>query len=243
MVSGVVWGQFRSRSGRVRELPVRELREERLEERAGVWEPKRHRGRRAIATWWRPADRVGHAGCATLGALEAAVSLEFDPEVVTFSSWPVRLRWADDASGYVPDFFARLGDGRARLLVRRPNASGPATGRWHRTLALLEAAGEQTGWQVRVHTGDEDPVVVRNRQRLARYRHDRFADADIARALSRAFAEPRCFDAGVAASGMPRLVAVACGLHLIWRGELLFDWSRPFVPGRSVVWSRPQAAA
>ncbi|MFK0187870.1 TnsA-like heteromeric transposase endonuclease subunit [Streptomyces rubiginosohelvolus] len=239
-MSDVVWAQFRSRAGRPVERPVHQLSAERLEERAGVWEPPRYRGRRAITTWWRPADRAGHVGCATLGALQAAISLEFDPQVTAFASWPVRLFRVGSTDGYVPDFFARLRDGQACLVVRRPSG-GAATGdAWGRALKLVTTAGEQAGWQVRVH-GSDDAVVARNRQRLARYRHTRMACPDTARVLRDVFAGPRPFDAGIQASGLPPMRTAACGLHLIWRGELLIDWSRPFTPGRSLVWTGQEA--
>ncbi|MFD5123623.1 hypothetical protein [Streptomyces sp. NPDC058385] len=240
VASDLVWAQFRSVSGRLLERPVSQLREEPLEKRAGLWQPPRYQGRRAITTWWRPADRAGHAGCTTLGALEMAISLEFDPDVATFASWPVRLFWAGSADGYLPDFFARLRDGRALLVVRRPGGRADSAS-WDQTQELVTAAGVQAGWKVRVHTGDEDTVAVRNRQRLARYRHDRLADADTVSVLREVFAQPCSFDDGVAASGLPPLATVACGLHLIWRGELLIDWRRPFVPGRSLVRTRTEA--
>ena len=86
-----MWAQVRSRAGRLLERPVGALRGERLEDLEPVWQPQRYQGRQAIATWWRPAGQARHAGCATLGALEAALALEADPEVVTFAAWPVRL--------------------------------------------------------------------------------------------------------------------------------------------------------
>ncbi|MFD9749165.1 TnsA-like heteromeric transposase endonuclease subunit [[Kitasatospora] papulosa] len=239
-MNDVVWAQFRSCSGRLIERPVQQLRGEKLEECAGVWEPPRYRGRRAITTWWRPADRAGHVGCATLGALEAAISLEFDPQVTAFASWPVRLFRAGSSDGYVPDFFARLRNGQACVLVRRPSGGAASGEAWGRTLKLVTAAGAQAGWQVRVHEGDET-VVTRNRQRLARYRHERMACPDTARALREVFTGPRPFDNGIQASGLPPLRTAACGLHLIWRGELLIDWSRPFAPGHSLVWTRQEA--
>ncbi len=231
----VVWAQFLSPAGRLLERPVRQVRQEQLEERGEVWRPTRYRGRRAIATWWRPAGQARHAGCASLGALEAAMSLEFDPQVVAFTGWPVRLAWADSAAGYVPDFFARLAGGRARLLVCR--TSEQAAGGWEETSRLLQAAGEQAGWEVRVHPGADDTAAAANRQRLARYRHTRLADADTARVLQRVFARPRPFTDGVRASALPELATVARALHLVWTRELLIDWSSPFVPARSLVWS------
>lgn len=235
VVAEVVWAQFLSPAGRLLEKPVSQVRQERLEERGEVWSPTRYRGRRAIATWWRPAGQARHAGCATLGALEAAVSLEFDPQVVSFTGWPVRLAWAGSAQGYVPDFFARLADGRARLLVCRP--SERATSGWEETARLLEAAGEQAGWEVRVHPGADGTAAAVNRQRLSRYRHARLADADTARVLHQVFARPRPFADGVKASALPELATVARALHLVWVRELLIDWSAPFVPARSLVWS------
>lgn len=232
----VVRAQFLSPAGRLLERPVSQVRQEPLEERAEVWSPKRYRGRRAIATWWRPAGQARHAGCATLGALEAAVALEFDPQVVSFAGWPVRLAWAGSAQGYVPDFFARLADGRARLVVCR--ASERMTGGWEEASRLLEAVGVQAGWEVQVHPGaDEAVAAAQNRRRLSRYRHARLADADTAAVLHRVFARPRPFADGVRASGLPELATVAQALHLVWMRELLIDWSAPFVPARSLVWS------
>ncbi|BBJ37417.1 hypothetical protein SSPO_001350 [Streptomyces antimycoticus] len=235
----VVWAQFCSPAGRLIERPASELCRERLEEREPVWKPQRYKGRRAIATWWRLADQVRHAGCATLGALDAALSLEFDTEVATFAGWPMRLRWEGGAEGCVPDFFARLKDGRGRVVVCQPGGREAADRA--STRGLLEAAGKQAGWQVRMHTGMGDAVVTRNRQRLSRFRHARLADADTARVLHQVFAQPRPLDDGVAVSGLPRLSTTARAHHLIWRRELLIDWASPFVPARSLVWS-PQEA-
>ncbi|MFI1126889.1 TnsA-like heteromeric transposase endonuclease subunit [Streptomyces hygroscopicus] len=233
-----VWAQVRSSAGRVLERPVSALRRERLEDHEPVWTPERYRGRRAIATWWRVTDQARHAGCATLGALDAAVSLEFDPQVVAFAAWPVRLGWAGSEAGYVPDFFVRLDDGQARLVCR---PGGGISSGWAATLELLEAAGRQAGWQVRVHEGAEDAVLAQNRQRLSRWRHARLADANTARVLHQVFARPRSFAAGVKASGLPELPTVAKGLHLIWSRGLLIDWTQPFVPARSLVWSPKEA--
>ncbi|MEU7045904.1 TnsA-like heteromeric transposase endonuclease subunit [Streptomyces varsoviensis] len=237
-MSDRVWAQVRSRAGRLLERPVGALRGERLEDLEPVWQPQRYQGRQAIATWWRPAGQARHAGCATLGALEAALALEADPEVVTFAAWPVRLG-RPDAEGYVPDFFARLGDGQARLVVHRPGEG--TSHRWAATLQLLEAAGQQAGWQVRVHEGPADAVAARNLQRLSRWRHTRLADADTAQVLRQVFARPRPLTTGVRASGLPELPTVARALHLVWTRELLIDWTRPFVPARSLVWS-PEGA-
>ncbi|MEV7243096.1 TnsA-like heteromeric transposase endonuclease subunit [Streptomyces sp. NPDC093248] len=230
----VVWAQVRSRAGRLLERPVRELGQERLEEHDPVWEPERYQGRRAIATWWRLGDSTRHAGCATLGALEAARSLEFDPQVVIFAAWPVRLNWAGSTVSYVPDFFARLQDGSGRLLVCRPSRPGS---RWAERLELVQAAGRQAGWQVRVYEAAPDSVITGNIKLLSRWRHARLYDADAAQVLHRVFARPQPLLAGVETSGLPELPTVAKALHLIWSRSLLVDWTKPFVPARSLVWS------
>ncbi|MEU1691237.1 TnsA-like heteromeric transposase endonuclease subunit [Streptomyces hirsutus] len=231
----VVWAQVRSRAGRLLERPVGELCREQLELHDPVWQPERYRGRRAIATWWRLADQARHAGCGTLRAREAALSLEFDPQVVTFAAWPVRLSWAGGAPGHVPDFFVRQADGQATLLVCQPGDG--TSSRWAQTLELLEAAGRQAGWGVRVYNGAEDAVVARNRQRLSRWRHTRLRDAETARILHDVFARPLPFAEGVRASGLPELPTVARALHLIWSRGLLIDWTKPFIPAHSLVWS------
>ncbi|MFJ8536863.1 TnsA-like heteromeric transposase endonuclease subunit [Streptomyces sp. NPDC093591] len=231
-VRDVVWAEFHSLAGRLVRRPVSQVPREALEEREPVWKPVQYRGKRAIATWWRPADTARHAGCATLEGLAAARALEFDPEVVAFTAWPVRLSWPEGRGAYVPDFFARLSDGRARLVVRTPGGEG-RTG-WPGTLRLLDAARQQADWQVRVHT-PADATVVENQRRLSRYRHARLADAEAARLLHAAFAMPRPVTEGVAATGLPELSALAQAYHLIWKRDLLIDWSMPFVAAQSLV--------
>lgn len=235
----VVWAEFHSLAGRLVRRPVSEAGREELEEREPVWKPVQYRGKRAIATWWRLAGAARHVGCATLEGLAAARSLDFDPEVATFTAWPLRLSWANGPGACVPDFFARLTDGRGRLVVRTPG--GRAGADWPETLRLLEAARCQTGWQVRVHT-PPDAAVAENQRRLSRYRHPRLADADAARLLHAAFATPKSLAQGVAATGLPELLAVAQAHHLIWKRDLLIDWSVPFVPARSLVWSSTAVA-
>lgn len=215
------------------------LRHERLEERNPVWEPERYPGRRAIATWWRMSDQARHTGCATLGAMDAAISLEFDPQVTAFTSWPVRLGQARDEAGYVPDFFARLDDGRGLLVACR--AGDPSTGTWPAELELLRAAAEQAGWQLRVHHQAADAVAAGNRQRLSRWRHARFEDTATACVLRQVFTRPRPLRDGVTASGLPELPTMARALHLVWSRELLIDWGSPFVPSRSLVWAPEEA--
>lgn len=236
----VVWAEFNSSAGRLVRRPLSQVRREELEEREPVWKPVQYRGKQAIATWWRLADTARHAGCATLGALAAARSLDFDPEVATFTAWPLRLSWADGDGAYVPDFFARLSHGQARLVVCPPGGrTGGAD--WPYTLELLDAAGRQAGWQVRVHT-PPDAVTAENQRRLSRYRHPRLADHEAARLLHAVFATPRPLTEGVQATGLPALSAMAQAHHLIWKRDLLIDWSVPFVPARSLVWSSKAAA-
>ncbi|MER6385448.1 hypothetical protein [Streptomyces sp. NPDC001250] len=55
--------------------------------------------------------------------------------------------------------------------------------------------------------------------------------------LHQVFARPRPFADGIRASALPELATVARALHLVWTRELLIDWSAPFVPARSLVWS------
>lgn len=236
----VVWAEFHSPAGRLVRRPVSQVAREALEEREPVWRPVQYRGKRAIATWWRLADAARHAGCATLDALAAARWLDFDPEVATFTAWPLRLSWADGHGSYVPEFFARLSDGQGRLVVCVPG--GRAGADWPQTLQLLDAVRRQAGWQVRVHT-PADAVAAENQRRLSRYRHPRLADEDAAWRIHAVFAVPQCLAQGVAAAGLPRLSAMAQAHHLIWKRELLIDWSVPFVPDRSLVWSSTASKA
>ncbi|MFJ8077038.1 TnsA-like heteromeric transposase endonuclease subunit [Streptomyces sp. NPDC096176] len=240
LMGEVVWAEFNSAAGRLRRQRVGEVHGEALETRKPVWKPVQYRGKRAIATWWRPAEAALHVGCAHLTALQTAQELEFDPQVASFAAWPVRLMSRDGGTVVVPDFFARLRSGQG-CLVACPPVGETGNVQESAERQLLNAACEQAGWQLRVSPGPGE-VVAANRRRLSRYRHPRLADAQAAQVLHAVFTRPQVLAEGIAASGLPRLSAMAQAHHLIWTRELLIDWERPFAPSSSPVWSATAVA-
>ncbi|MFE4956183.1 TnsA-like heteromeric transposase endonuclease subunit [Streptomyces sp. NPDC056653] len=236
----VVWAEFNSAAGRLRRQRAGEVCGEALETRKPVWKPVQYRGRRAIATWWRPAGSARHVGCAHLTALQTAQELEFDPQVVSFAAWPVRLMSLDGGTVVVPDFFARLRSGEGCLVVCPPGG-GFGDVPESAEMRLLNAACEQGGWQLRVGPAPSE-VIAANRRRLSRYRHSRLADEQASQVLHAVFMRPQVLAEGIAASGLPRLSAMAQAHHLIWTRELLIDWERPFAPLSSPVWSAKAVA-
>ena len=65
------------------------------------------------------ATMDAHVGFESWGERDVAMMLDFDPNVVGFSSQPFWLIWtqADEERRHAADYFARLADGSAPLLL------------------------------------------------------------------------------------------------------------------------------
>jgi hypothetical protein len=97
--------------------------------------------------------------------------LDFDPEVVGYSSQPFWLRWHDGRRRrHAPDFFVRLIDGTG-VVVDVP-ADDRIEVRDAEAFAATERACTQVGWRFR-RVGVLDPVFAANVRWLAGYRHPR----------------------------------------------------------------------
>jgi hypothetical protein len=192
------------------------------------------KGQRSFAGWWWLATTGRHVGYESFTERDHVMLLDFDPDVAGVASQPLCLRWRDDGGRsrrHVPDFFARLRDGRGVVIDVRPDDRIPE--RDAEVFAVTARACGLAGWEFR-RVGEADRLLVANVRWLSRYRHPRCADAAVAETLAGVFAEERMLFAGVAAAG-DRLRVLPVLFHLMWRGDLAADLaSGPLGPSTMV---------
>lgn len=194
----------------------------RLEDAGAVREFHFEKGQRSFAGWWWLATTDRHVGYEFFCERDRLMLLEFDPEVCGVAAQPLCLRWRDGAGKarrHVPDFFARLQDGRGVVIDVRPDDRIPA--RDAEVFAVSARACAAAGWEYR-RVGEADRVLAANVRWLSRYRHPRCADAAVAGALAEVFAAGAPLFAGAAAAG-DRLEVLPVLFHLMWRGDLVAD--------------------
>jgi hypothetical protein len=216
----------------------------RLEDAAAVRGFHFGKGQRSFAGWWWLATTGRHVGYESFCERDHLMLLDFDPEVTGVAAQPLCLRWRDAAGKarrHVPDFFARLRDGRGVVIDVRPDDRIPA--RDAEVFAVTARACALAGWEFR-RLGEADRVLAANVRWLSRYRHPRCADAAMAGTLTEAFAAGAPLFAGAAAAG-GRLRVLPVLFHLMWRGDLAADLAGgPLGPATPVrVSSRTRAAA
>ncbi|MDT0382429.1 hypothetical protein RM572_27090 [Streptomyces sp. DSM 42041] len=204
------------------------LRDVPLEERGPLEEPRAYQGRRSKLTRWFAATTGRNVWCVSTVHRDAAMLLDFDPGIECFQSHVARVRWHDDggAGSSQPAFFARSGSGQ-RLALVHPSSSPQER-------EAVQVAAEAAGWTVREMAVPRgalcDALTL-----LAHFRAAEFADAEARRVLLEVFARPRLLAEGAAASGLG-LAAMSRAWHLLWTGDLTFDWDAALTP-MSMVWT------
>jgi len=206
----------------------------RLEDAVAVRGFHFEKGGRSFAGWWWLATTGRHVGYESFCERDRLMLLDFDPEVTGVAAQPLCLCWRDAAGKarrHVPDFFARLRDGRGVVVDVRPDDRIPA--RDAEVFAVTARACALAGWEFR-RVGEADRVLAANVRWLSRYRHPRCADAVAAAALMEAFAAGAPLFTGAAAAG-DRLKVLPVLFHLMWRGDLAADLAgEPLGPGTLV---------
>jgi len=195
---------------------------------AAVREFPSYRGQRHFPGWYYAATLDAHVGFESWLERDHAILLDFDPRVVGFASQPFWLTWYDARTcrerSHAPDFFARLGDGTGLVVDCRP--AGRRDERSVESFTAMRHACEAVGWAYRL-AGELDPARAANLRWLAGYRHRRYGTPPgIAEAVAAAFAVPGPLVGQAAAAGDP-IEVLPRVFHLLWRGRLVADLSRP----------------
>ena len=176
----------------------------------------------SFAGWWWLSTTGCHVGYESFVERDHVMLLDFDPDVTGVVSQPFRLRWRDGSGKrrrHVPDYFARMRDGRGVVIDVRPDDR--IRERDAEVFAVTALACGEAGWEFR-RVGRADRVLAANVRWLSRYRHPRCSDDGTAAALAGAFAEERMLFAGAAQAG-GRLGVLPVLFHLMWRQALVAD--------------------
>jgi hypothetical protein len=159
--------------------------------------------------------------------------LDFDWQVVAFSSQPFWLSWTEEMKvrRHAPDYFARLADGSAMVIDVRADDQIPAEDA--EVFDMSARACASVGWNYR-RSGVVDPVLAANVRWLAGYRHPRCLDQGKAARLREVFGCPATLLAGAQAAGDP-LAVLPVLYHLLWSGVLIADLASAPLSWESVV--------
>ena len=164
------------------------------------------------------------------------MALDFDREVVAFSSQPFWLCWraGKRRRRHAPDFFVRLTDGTGLVVdVRAEERIEP---RDAEAFEVTRRACRSVGWRYR-RVGGLGAVLAANLRWLSGYRHPRCLHRGRAAALGEAFAEPTALLDGVWAVGDP-IAVLPVLFHLMWTGVLHADLEAAPLGPRSMVAGR-----
>ncbi len=191
------------------------------------------RGQVSFPGLYYAATMDAHVGFESWLERDVAMMLDFDPEVVTFSSQPFWLIWAQDGEQrrHVPDYFARLADGTGVVIDVRPDDR--IERRDAEAFAATERACREAGWVFR-RTAGPGAVLAANVRWLAGYRHRRCYRGEVAGLVAGVFAEPKPLMAGAREAGDP-LGVLPVLYHLLWKQVLSADVTAGLLGPGSVV--------
>jgi hypothetical protein len=190
-------------------------------------------GQRHFPGWWWSATTGRHVGHESWLERDRAMMLDFDPQVVAFSSQPFWLSWtgAGRTRRHAPDYFARLAGGTAVVIDVRADDQIPAQDA--EVFEMTACACVSVGWGY-WRAGEVDPVLAGNVRWLAGYRHPRCMDQELAARLREVFDCPGSLAAGARAAGDP-LAVLPVLYHLLWAGVLVTDLASAPLCAESVV--------
>jgi hypothetical protein len=173
-----------------------------------------------VGLWWS-ATLQAHVGYESWVERSVAMMLDFDPEVVGYSSQPFWLHWPTPTRErrHAPDYFARLADGTGVVIDVRPDDLIEPEDQ--EAFDATAQACREVGWEFR-RTGGPGPTLAANVRWLAAYRHPRCHRPALAHARVEAFQGPRRLFAGAEAVG-DRLEVLPVLFHLMWTQILVAD--------------------
>jgi hypothetical protein len=193
-----------------------------------------YRGQRNFPGWWWSSTMGRHVGFESWLERDQVMLLDFDPQVVAFSSQPFWVHWqaVGGPRRHLPDYFARLADGGVLVVdVRADDRIEPADAEAFEATA---AACASVGWGFR-RVGALPSVFAANVRWLSRYRHPRCGRReDLAVRALEVFAQPTPLFAGAEQVG-DRLAVLPVLYHLLWRQALVVDLGSALLGSNSVV--------
>lgn len=186
-----------------------------------------YHGQRNFPGWWWSVTTRSHVAYESWLERHHLIEADRDARVTGIAGQPFELTWPREKrkqpARHVPDFLFQLLDGRCIVTDCRPVRRADEDFRYK--TGVTAAACRVIGWEFRV-VGEPDPVWAANLRWLAGYRHPRFGNADLEAELLSLFAEARPLAETARRAGDPIRVRPVL-FHLLWRGDLAGDLSRP----------------
>ena len=188
-------------------------------------EPPAYRGQGNFPGWWWSATTRSHVAYESWLERHYLIESDRNGRVVSIAGQPFELAWShgNKQVRHVPDLFCRTLDGGGAVTDCRP--ADKADDDFRYKASVTAAACAAIGWGYRV-VGEPDPVWAANLRWLAGYRHPRFGDEDLETTLLELFAIPQMLAEAAREAGDPIQVRPVL-YHLLWRGRLSGDLSRP----------------
>ena len=213
--------EFVGADGRRRRGPLVEVFSARFEDVLPVRGFRWSRSQGHFPGWWWSSTSGRHVGYESWLERDHAMLLDFDPDVVGFSSQPFCLCWHDGVRSrrHPPDYFARRADGGGVVLDVRADERVEEKDR--EVFAATARACALVGWRF-LRVGALEPVFAANLRWLARYRHPRCLREECARRLLEVFTQPTVLREGARLAGDP-LGTLPVLYHLLWRRDLICD--------------------
>ncbi|WP_075022387.1 TnsA-like heteromeric transposase endonuclease subunit [Actinomadura madurae] len=221
---GERWGfdlEFVDECGASARMPLQQCWGRRFEDALPVRSFPSFKGQKNFTGLWWSATTSRHVGFESWVERDQAMLLDFDSNVVGFSSQPFRIWWQGESNihRHVPDYFARMADGGGLVVDVRPdNRIEPEDAE---AFAATSRLCERVGWAFR-RVGELDPVLRANVDWLAGYRHPRCLRPEVAERVLKVFSEPTALGEGVRAAG-PRLAVLPTLFHLMWSRRIVTD--------------------
>ena len=200
-----------------------------------------YRGQKNFTGLYYAATMDAHVGFESWAERDVAMMLDFDLDVVAFSSQPFWLTWTqgDEERRHSPDYFARLADGSGVVIdVRADDQIEPEDAE---AFDATDRACREVGWTFR-RTGGPDATLAANVRWLAGYRHSRCYRDDVAKALLEVFTVRKPLMSGARDTGDP-IAVLPVLYHLMWKHQLVAELREGLLGLGSTVVARQEAAA
>ena len=206
--------------------PLRQVALLEVERFDPIRRPRPYKGQKHLPGVYWFASSASHVPYESLLELSALIRLDFDPEVEAVSAQPfwVHFPFESRAGMHAPDFFAALGDGRGRLVDVSPMSETTKPKR-ARAFKLTRRACRALGWEYEVMT-EPDATVMTNLRALAGFRREPGQFSEFAAPLLERIQTGVTIGELSSAIGPPERVRPVL-FHLLWRGELAVDLTRP----------------